>query len=537
MSSLPFDWANPWPAARLPVFARDLVATSQPLAAQAGLLMLAQGGNAIDAAVAAAAVITLAEPVSCGLGSDAFAIVWDGQRLHGLNGSGFSPSAWSLDSFQRKYGDKPPQRGWDSVTVPGAVASWAALHARFGQLPFDVVMAPAIDYAHRGVAVSAVVQRKWAAQIPVLRDQPGFAEHFMPHGRAPQVGEHFVLKGAAATLERIAATRGRDLYEGQTAEALVAHSKAHGGSLALGDLAGFQPEWVDPLSMPFAGHEVHELPPNGQGIAALIALGIVERLGLAPDEVNTAHGQHLLVEAMKLGFAETYAHVGDPQHMGFAPQRLLDGARLDELARRIDSARAQEPLALPPPAGGTIYLCTADRQGRMVSFIQSNYLGFGSGVVVPGTGVSLQNRGSGFTMTAGHANAYGPRKRPFHTIIPGFLTHDGAPQMAFGVMGGNMQPQGHVQTLVRMLLGGEQPQAACDAARWKWNRGTSLDIESSMPADIRDGLAARGHRLETIADPYMDFGSGQFIWRLGDPATDGYVGASDSRRDGLVAGI
>lgn len=522
---------------RLPVFARDLVATSQPLAAQAGLRMLAAGGNAIDAAVATAAVLTLAEPVSCGLGSDAFAIVWDGQRLHGLNGSGVSPAAWSLEAFQRKYGEQPPVRGWDSVTVPGAVATWAALHERFGQLPFDTVLAPAIDYAHRGLAVSAVVQRKWAAQVPVLKGQPGFAEHFMPHGRAPEVGEHFVLRGAAATLQRLANSRGRDLYEGQTAEALVEHARAHGGSLSLADLNGFQPEWVDPLSVGFAGHEVHELPPNGQGIAALIALGLVERLGLAPDAIDTAHGQHLLIEAMKLGFAETYAHVGDPRHMAFDPARLLDSARLDELARRVDPQQAREPACLPPPAGGTVYLCTADRQGRMVSFIQSNYLGFGSGVVVPGTGVSLQNRGSGFVMQPGHANAYGPRKRPFHTIIPGFLTRGGQPQMAFGVMGGNMQPQGHLQTLVRLLLGRSQPQAACDAPRWKWNRGVSLDIESTMPAVIRDGLTARGHRLETMADPYLDFGAGQFIWRMGDPALEGYVGASDSRRDGLVAGF
>jgi gamma-glutamyltranspeptidase/glutathione hydrolase len=545
-----FHWTNPYPTIRTPVFARDVVATSQPLAAQAGLRMLQAGGNAVDAAIAAAAVIALAEPCSNGLGSDAFAIVWDpaSQRLHGLNASGIAPAAWTLDYFRSKYGDDPrarPARGWDTVTIPGAIAGWALLHERFGKLAFADVLAPAIDYAARGFAVSPIVADKWRLAAPILKDQPGFAEHFLPRGRAPTVGEHFVLPGAARALKLIAQTGGEAFYRGEIAAAICRFARDTGGALTEADFgAGFDfiraNAWVDTIAMDFAGYTVHEIPPNGQGIAALACLGILKHTPLA--EVVAAHGvdsapaQHLVIEAMKLAFADAYAYVADPRSMTVTPQQLLDDGYLAARAQAIDSARAQRFGAGRPPAGGTIYLAAADRNGMMISFIQSNYMGFGSGVVVPGYGVSLQNRGYGFALDPAHPNCVQPHRRPFHTIIPGFLTRAGSPQMAFGVMGGNMQPQGHAQTLVRMLLAHQQPQAACDAPRWKWEAALKVDLEPTWPAAVRAELAARGHQIARAEDSTMDFGSGQFIWCLGDPARDGYVAASDSRRDGLAAG-
>jgi gamma-glutamyltranspeptidase/glutathione hydrolase len=546
-----FDWQNPYPSTRRPLFARNVVATSQPLAAQAGLAVLARGGNAVDAAIAAAAVIALAEPCSNGLGSDNFAIVWDGRQLHGLNASGTAPAAWTLDYFRRKYGDdlakNRPVRGWDSVTVPGAVAGWALLHGKLGKLAFADVLAPAIDYAERGFAVSSVVNEKWQLAEPLLRDKPGFAEHFLPRGRAPKIGEHFVLKGAARTLKLIAESRGEAFYQGEIAEAIGRHAREHGGAMTAADLAAYwdfvrDNGWVGTISQEFAGkdrqnYSLHEIPPSGQGIAALACLGILKHTGLASFAVDSPDWHHVMIEAMKLAFADTYAFVADPRAMRVTPAQMLDDGYLKSRAALIDMAQAQPFAAGSPPKGGTIYLSAADAGGMMVSFIQSNYMGFGSGVVIPGYGISLQNRGAGFSFDPASANCVGPGKRPFHTIIPAFLMKDGQPQMSFGVMGGNMQPQGHVQTLTRMLLAQQQPQAACDAPRWKWDSGLKIDLEPTMPTAVRDELERRGHAVARIDDTYMDFGSGQFIWRLGDPAVDGFVAASDSRRDGLAAGF
>ncbi|MCS7100235.1 MAG: gamma-glutamyltransferase family protein, partial [Burkholderiaceae bacterium] len=502
-----FDWRNPYRTIRTPVFARDVVATSQPLAAQAGLRMLQSGGNAVDAAIAAAAVIALTEPCSNGLGSDAFAIVWDpaSARLHGLNASGIAPAAWTLDYFHRRYGDDPrarPQRGWDTVTVPGAVAGWSLLHARFGRLPFADVLAPALEYAEHGFAVSAIVAEKWQLAAPPLRDQPGFAEHFLPRGRAPAVGERFMLPRAAHTVRRNAASGGEDFYRGEIAQAICRHARASGGAHTEADFAAafdfiHAHGWVETIATEFAGYTVHEIPPNGQGIAALAALGILRHTPLAEivaaQGVDCADAQHLMIEAMKLAFADAYAYVADPRAMALTPAQLLDDAYLASRARLIDPQRAQPFAAGRPPAGGTIYLAAADRRGMMVSFIQSNYMGFGSGVVVPGYGISLHNRGLGFVLQANHPNCVRPHHRPFHTIIPGFLMRDGQPQMAFGVMGGNLQPQGHLQTLVRMLLAHQSPQAACDAPRWKWNQELDVDLEPTWPAALRTALQARGH--------------------------------------------
>ena len=538
-----FDFSTPYASARLPVFARNIVSTSHPLAAQAGLRMMQQGGNAVDAAIAAAAAMTITEPVSNGLGSDAFCILWDGQKLHGLNASGPAPQAWTPDYFHRKYGGdavNPPKRGWDSVTVPGAVSAWATMSERFGKLPFADLMAPAIEIAERGYLVPVVVQQKWAAATPLLQSLPGFAESFLPWGRAPNVGEMFQFKAAAKGLRAIAQTKGRAFYEGEIAEALVRFSDQHGGAMTLKDLANYQAEWVEPIAQNYRGYTLHEIPPNGQGIAALIALGILENFDLASMKVDGVDSQHLQIEAMKLAFADVYRYVADPKHMEVTPAQMLDPAYLKSRANLIDMKKAQDFKAGNPVNGGTIYLTAADENGMMVSFIQSNYMGFGSGVVEPTYGIGLQNRGFGFSTDAkglNPANLVAPGKRPFQTIIPAFLTQNGQPVMSYGVMGGNMQPQGHMQTLVRMLDYGQNPQTACDAPRWRYNEGMSINAEANMDANTVQGLNDLGHELEVINDSYQDFGAGQFIWRMGNPKVEGYVAASDPRRDGLAAGF
>ncbi len=542
-----FNWQNPYPTLRMPVFARNIVSTSQPLAAQAGLRMLWKGGNAVDAAIAAAAAITVVEPVSNGLGSDAFALVWDGKKLHGLNASGVSPAAWNVDYFKRKYGENngvatQPVRGWDTVTVPGAIAGWEALHKKFGSLPFADLMEPAIEIAERGHAVASVVARKWAAAVPELKNQPGFADAFMPHGRAPEVSELIRMPGHAKTLRLLAEKGPRAYYEGEIAERIAAFAREYGGAMTFDDLRNYQPEWVEPIGKDYRGYTVHEIPPNGQGIAALIALGILEQFDVASLKLDGIESQHLQIEAMKLAFADVYRYVADPRSMEVTPEQMLDDAYLKSRAKLIDPKRATQFDFGMPKTGGTIYMSAADERGMMVSFIQSNYMGFGSGCVVPGMGISLQNRGCGFSMDPKSPNVVEGGKRPFHTIIPAFLTQqvDGQQEavMSFGVMGGDMQPQGHLQTVVRMLDYGQQPQAACDAPRWKVNRDFSIDIEHTLDPRTARELEGLGHTIKSIDDPYMDFGSGQFIWKLDRNEPDrGYVAASDSRRDGLAAGF
>ena len=545
-----FNWNNPYPTIRVPVMGRNVVSTSHPFAAQAGLKIIQQGGNAIDAAIAAAAALMIVEPVSNGLGSDCFAIVWDGKELHGLNSSGTAPQAWSPEYFSKKYGTDAsgladrPKRGWDSVTVPGALAGWEELHRRFGSLPLGDLLQPAIEIAERGYAMAPVVAHKWAAAIPELHDQPGFAEAFMPHGRAPEIGEIFRFEAAAKTLKKIAKSGIREFYEGEIADSIVSYAKSNGGAMTLNDLAAYRPDWVGTIKQDIKGvdgktYSMHEIPPNGQGIGALIALGILQNFDLASLPVDGVESQHLQIEAMKLAFADVYQYVADPRSMEVTPEQMLDPAYLAQRAKLINPNKATHFNFGLPQSGGTIYLSATDEQGRMISFIQSNYMGFGSGVVVPDWGVSLQNRGFGFSMDPQSANVVAGGKRPFHTIIPAFLTRQegnvAVPQMSFGVMGGDMQPQGHLQTILRMLSYRQQPQAACDAPRWKVNRDFSLDVESNMNATTVHGLSNLGHTLKKIDDPYMDFGAGQFIWRLSDDIEDGYIAASDPRRDGQAA--
>ena len=526
-----FDWTAAYPSRRQPIFARNAVATSQPLATQAGIAMLRAGGNAIDAALAAAIALTVVEPCSNGVGSDLFALVWDGRELAGLNASGRAPATWTPERFAR-YSEMP-RAGWDTVTIPGAVSAWVALSQRYGKLPFADLFVPAIAYARDGYAVSPVVADKWAKAVPILGGVPGFAEHFLPHGRAPEPGELFTSAALAATLEKIATTKGEAFYRGELTEKMVAHARAHGGAHTLEDFAVHANDWVRPLALDYRGYTVHEIPPNGQGVAALIALGILEHFDLASQPVDSPAVQHLEIEAMKLAFADVYRYVADPRTMDVTPAQMLDPAYLAARARLIDRERAQDFKHGTPPKAGTVYLTAADASGMMVSLIQSNYMGFGSGIVVPGTGISLQNRGTGFSLEAGHPNRVSPGKRPFHTIIPGFVTRDGAPWASFGVMGGPIQPQGHVQTLVRLIDYRQQPQAVLDAPRWKVSAGLSLDLESGTAPAVRGGLAALGHSFASISDAYMDFGAGQIMVR----AENGYVAASDPRRDGQAAGF
>jgi gamma-glutamyltranspeptidase/glutathione hydrolase len=525
------DWSLPYPSRRQPICAANVVATSQPLATQAGIAMLIRGGSAMDAALATAITLTVVEPCSNGIGSDLFAIVWDGERLAGLNASGRAPAGWNRARFAGH--EQMPQRGFDTVTIPGAVSGWVALSQRYGKLAFGDLFEPAIRYARDGYPVSPVVADKWRLAVPLMPQGLGWQDHFLIDGRAPKPGERFRSPAMANTLAAIARTDGEAFYRGALAHANCAHAAASGSVHVRGDFERHTSDWVTPIAVDYRGMRVHEIPPNGQGIAALMALGMLESFDLASLSRDSVASMHLQIEAMKLAFADAYRYVGDPATMTIAPEALLNRDYLRERASLIDANKANHYGPGEPPRGGTVYVTAADASGMMVSLIQSNYMGFGSGVVVPGTGISLQNRGTGFTLAHGHANEVGPGKRPYHTIIPGFMTKDGAPVATFGVMGGPIQPPGHVQTVVRMTDYAMNPQATLDAPRFKVNAGRSIDLEASAPRELREGLIALGHKLEAIPDSYMDFGAGQVILK----ADVGYVAASDPRRDGQAAGF
>ncbi len=523
------DWSLPYASHRSAVMGRNVVSASQPLAAQAGLRMLLAGGNAVDAAIATAMALTVVEPTGCGLGSDGFCILWDGKELHGLNASGRSPMAWTPEYFERLGGI--PEMGWNAVTVPGAVSAWVALSRRFGKLPFAKLAEPAIECARNGFPVSPTIARLWALGAAKLGGQPGFAECFMPGGRAPRAGEIFRSEGHARTLESIAATEGESFYRGELAEAMALHSQANGGAMTVDDLAAHQADWVGTVSHRFGDSVIHEIPPNGQGIAALMALGMLDAHGVGAHPLDSVETVHASVEAMKLAFTDLYQYNADIDHMRVTPAELLDAGYLRGRAGLIDPARAGGPAYGVPRPGGTVYLAAADASGMMVSFIQSNYMGFGSGVVVPGTGISLQNRGHGFTTQAGHANQVAPRKRPSHTIIPAFaMDADGAPRMAFGVMGGPMQSQGHVQMALRVLRYGQNPQAAADAPRWRVTGGRGVAVEPEFDPAVVEALRARGHEVAVEAgNGVFAFGGAQLVLRLDSGA---YAAGSDPRKDG-----
>ena len=528
-----FTYDFPYPSQRMPVLARNVVATSQPLAAQAGLQMLSVGGNAVDAALAAAIALTVVEPTSNGIGSDAFAILWDGKELVGLNASGRSPQTLTKERFEGL--DAVPLRGWDAVTVPGAVSSWVTLSERYGKLPFEALFEPAIRYAREGYLVSPITARAWSIAPKVFGDFPEFATGFLPNGRAPRAGELFRYEDQAKTLEHIAETKGETFYRGDLAEKMAAHAKASDALLTEEDLAEHQADWVDLIAEDYRGVTLHEIPPNGQGLAALLMLGMLKHHLVADYPVDSADSLHVQIEAMKLAFADAYRYISDTDTMDMSLERLLHNDYLKERSKEIDMKRAKSPNYGVPKRGGTVYLTAADEEGMMVSFIQSNYYGFGSGIVVPGTGISLQNRGAGFTLEEGHPNQVAGGKRPFHTIIPGFLTQNGQPLMSFGVMGGPMQPQGHAQMVIRLCDYGQNPQAASDAPRWRVAGGREVHVELGFKPDVLDDLRSRGHEVKVDDSAFGSFGFGgaQLIYKL----EDGYLAASDSRKDGQAVGF
>ncbi len=515
----------------MPVMARNMVASSQPLAVQAGVRVLQEGGNAVDAALTTAITLSIVEPTSNGIGSDAFALIWDGSELHGLNASGRLPMTVSREDYT---GDVMPMFGWPTVTVPGAVSAWVTMSDRFGKLPFMRLFEAAIDYARNGYAVSPITARAWAAASPEFRDQEGF-HHFLPGGNPPAAGDWFQFPDQANTLELIGATKGEAFYRGELADELVASSARSQWKLRHSDLENHQADWVRPISVDYGDISLHEIPPNGQGLAALLMLGIIRHHNVKQYDLDSVDSVHLQVEAMKIAFADAYQYIADPEAMTVSVDELLSDDSLAERAKLIDMQSTGSPSHGFPNRGGTVYLTTADQSGMMVSMIQSNYCGFGSGVVVEGTGISLQNRGSGFNLIAGHANEAAGGKRPFHTIIPGFVTRNGQPEMGFGVMGGSMQAQGHAQMIIRMYDYGQNPQTASDAPRWRVLEDNRLHLEEGFDQNVARALADRGHTLATdTPDEAFGFGGAQLIYRNSDQV---YIAGSDHRKDGMAAGF
>ncbi len=533
---LSFDAQNyPYPSHRNVVYARHgMVATSQPLAAQAGLQVLQAGGNAIDAAVATAAALTVLEPSANGIGGDAFALVWHSGKLHGLNASGPAAAASTAQGLRQLGHSVMPKYGALPVTVPGTPAAWAALAQRFGRLPLTRSMAAAISYARDGYPVSPSVAYAWQQATKLFRANlkeahfQSWFDTFAPE-RAPLAGEIKRLAGHADTLQAIAEDGAASFYRGAMAERIAACVQGAGGHLSAADLAAYEVQWVDPISVNYRGFDVWEIPPNGHGLVALIALNLLK--GFDFSERDTVLTYHRQIEAIKLAFADGQAHIADPRHMRVSVADLLSDAYADERRQLIGEA-ASLPLPGTPARGGTVYLSTADAEGNMVSLIQSNYMGFGSGLVVPGTGIALHNRGNNFSLDDAHPNCIAPGKRPYHTIIPGFLTQGGRPVGPFGVMGGFMQPQGHVQMVMNTVDFHLNPQAALDAPRWEWEKGQTVNIEHSTGEHLFRGLAARGHEVNW-QNNRLAFGRGQIIWR--DQAGV-LCGGTEPRTDGAVVG-
>ncbi len=513
----------------MPILANNIVSTSQPLASQAGLRMILNGGNAVDAAIASAIALTVVEPTMNGIGSDAFAILWDGSRVVGLNASGRSPAAWTFDHFS-KY-QTMPLLGWDSVTVPGAVSAWVALSQKYGQLTFKELFEPAIEYAKGGFLVSPIIARVWKYAPEFYQEFPEFTKIFLRNGEAPKAGEFFRLPDQAKTLKLIAQTEGESFYSGVLAKKIVSYAEQTGGLITLGDLENHKATWVDPLCIDFKNMTLHEIPPNGQGLATLIMLGILKQFDISIYEPDSPESIHIQIEAMKLALTDAYRYISDPTSLEFDPSFLLKSDYLEKRANLIDLKKAQKFQYGIPKYGDTVYLTAADEEGMMVSFIQSNYFGFGSGIVIPGTGISLQNRGNLFSLKKGHPNQVAPNKRPFHTIIPAFVSDKDEPLMSFGVMGGAMQPQGHVQMMIRIFEYGQNPQAAVDAPRWRVNENLQINLEDGFNKKTSDRMQQLGHHV--LIKSYDRFGGAQLIYKL----ENGYLAASDHRKDGQAVGF
>jgi gamma-glutamyltranspeptidase/glutathione hydrolase len=529
------------------IASHGMAATSQPLATQVAIDVLKRGGNAIDAAIAANASLALMEPTGCGLGGDLFAIVWSSeeQKLFGLNGSGRSPRGLTIDEFRRLELDEIPARGPLPVSVPGAVDGWFELHSRFGRLSIAEVLAPAITYAREGFPVSEIISYGWADAEKIFDDYPNFVETFLPGGRAPRVGEIFKNPDLADTLEKLASS-GRDVfYKGEIARTIDQYCRRVGCFLRYEDLAAHSSNWVDPVSTTYRGYEIWELPPNGQGIAVLQILNLLEPYDLSSMGHNSTEYLHHLIEAKKITFEDRAKFYSDPDFNDLPIEVLISKEYARVRRALLDPKKASLELPAGDPKlekGDTIYLTVADQDRNMVSLIQSNFMGFGSGLVPDGTGFSLQNRGALFKLEDGHYNTYEPGKRPFHTIIPAFVTRNGRPFMSFGVMGGDMQPQGHVQILCNILDFGMNLQEAGDAPRFRhfgsstttgtiMTDGGRVALESGIPAQVRRGLLGLGHRLSVVSG---GFGGYQAI--VYDSENNVYRGASESRKDGMAAG-
>lgn len=525
-----------------------MVASAHPLATQIGVDILKRGGTAVDAAIAVNAALGFLEPVSCGVGGDLFAILWDPKSgaIHALNGSGRAPRAVRAERITPEADGTIPLFSPWSWTVPGAVDGWFALHARFGRLPMKEILAPAIRAAEEGEPVPQVIAEAWGRSERFFRDKPGFAATFLPGGHAPKEGEIFRNPGLARTYRAIA-EGGRDaFYRGPVAEALDAFSRKVGGFLRKEDLAAHRSDWVNPISTTYRGMALWELPPNGQGITALEMLNILEGYDLRSLGPASPDFWHLLVEAKKVAFEDRARFIADPAMARVPVRGLLSKAYARQRARRIDLSRAatEQPPGDPRFGDGdTTILATADGEGMMVALIQSNYTGFGSGYALEGWGFGLQDRGAQFDLAPGRPNSIAPGKRPFHTIIPALVTHDGKPWIAFGLMGGDMQPQGHVQILVNLIDLGMNLQEAGDAPRFyhtdsseptgtRMKDGGWLALEPGVPRAVREELARRGHRLHEV--PAAAFGGYQAVAR--DPATGVLSGASESRKDGCAMG-
>ena len=519
---------------------RGMACTSVPQGAQIGLDMLKAGGNAVDAAVAMAAAMPLLEPTGNGLGSDCFALVWmeKEQRLYGLNASGRAPAALNAQTVRDLGFDSMPTEGWIPTMVPGAPAGWAELNRRFGSKPLTELFAPAVSYAEEGVPVPVNVARQWAKDAQRLKRalEQNPAPHaywwksFMKEDGSPyEAGELFRWEDYAATLEDLAVTNCESYYRGRLMEKMVAFSRETGGYFTETDFSGYHPEWVEPISAEYRGYTVCEIPPNGHGITVLMALNILN--GLEPVvERESAETYHRILEAIKLAFADTKTYVADPRYMKTKVKDLLSQ---DYAARRraLITDHALLPEAGDPNCGGTIYLCTADGEGNMVSFIQSNYTTFGAGVAVPGTGISFQNRGANFSLDPDSDNCLAGGKKSYHTIIPGFLKKDGRAVGPFGVMGAFMQPQGHVQVMINTIDYHMNPQEALDAPRMQWVGGRCIQLEREVSPEIARQLAAMGHEVEVI-DDLIDMGRGQIIWRREDGLL---TGGTEPRCDGTIA--
>lgn len=525
-----------YPSRRSLVYGRrGMVCTSQPLAAQAGLDMIKKGGNAFDAALAAAACLPVVEPMSCNMAGDGFALIWHEGKLYGLNASGPAPALMTVENLKKAGYTSMPKYGWGAVTVPGVVSGWAEINKRFGKLPLTEILAPAISYAEEGFPVSPIISQLWARDYVNLKNNLTeeqfalWAADFCLDGRSPKAGETIRFPGMARTLRELAETGGESFYRGALAEEIDAFSQKTGGYLRKEDLAAYHAQWVEPITTNYKGYDVWEIPPNGHGIVVLMALNILEELDLTAghDDPETIHR---IMEALKLAFTDGKRYVTDPSYMKAAVKELLS-KDYAAVRRQLIGETAITPQPGNPFCGDTVYLCAADGDGNMISYIQSIYCPFGSGIVLPGTGLLFHNRGNNFTMDESMENCVAPGKKPYHTIIPGFLTKDGKAIGPFGVMGGFMQPQGHVQVLTNMIDFHMNPQEALNAPRWMWTGGKQIELEQSYLSGTADALARKGHEI-TIPANSLSFGRGQMILRDEDGTL---CGATEPRTDGTVA--